>query len=172
MRTKAWASHTLSVLSLFRNRIQPDRIQWSFARDANDHFLFLINCKFLSLLTSPRVYFIGNNFWQVKRVENFVLVSVNSEPSEFSLFQPKGLPLTANWTTTCSHWRIAKKRSKSIRATVRRTGLAYASLNDHAKAKQFYEKAIKLGPYNESFRNNLRIAEEKALEHHQLEKSH
>ena len=45
-----------------------------------------------------------------------------------------------------------------------RMGLAYASLNDHAKAKQFYEKAIELDPHNESFRNNLRIAEEKALE--------
>lgn len=43
-------------------------------------------------------------------------------------------------------------------------GLAYASLNDHIKAKQFYEKAIELDPYNESFRNNLRIAEEKANE--------
>lgn len=43
-------------------------------------------------------------------------------------------------------------------------GLAYASLNDHAKAKQFYEKAIELDPHNESFRNNLRIAEEKARE--------
>lgn len=43
-------------------------------------------------------------------------------------------------------------------------GLAYASLNDHAKAKQFYEKAIELDPHNESFRNNLRIAEEKAQE--------
>jgi len=45
-----------------------------------------------------------------------------------------------------------------------RMGLAYASLNDHAKAKQFYEKAIELDPHNESFRNNLRIAEEKANE--------
>lgn len=45
-----------------------------------------------------------------------------------------------------------------------RMGLAYASLNDHAKAKEFYEKAIELDPHNESFRNNLRIAEEKALE--------
>ena len=45
-----------------------------------------------------------------------------------------------------------------------RMGLAYASLNDHAKAKQFYEKAIELDPNNESFRNNLRIAEEKARE--------
>jgi len=45
-----------------------------------------------------------------------------------------------------------------------RMGLAYASLNDHAKAKQFYEKAIELDPHNESFRNNLRIAEEKARE--------
>ena len=43
-------------------------------------------------------------------------------------------------------------------------GLAYASLNDHIKAKQFYEKAIELDPHNESFRNNLRIAEEKARE--------
>lgn len=43
-------------------------------------------------------------------------------------------------------------------------GLAYASLNDHAKAKSFYEKAIELDPHNESFRNNLRIAEEKAQE--------
>jgi len=45
-----------------------------------------------------------------------------------------------------------------------RMGLAYASLNDHLKAKQFYEKAIELDPHNESFRNNLRIAEEKAQE--------
>lgn len=45
-----------------------------------------------------------------------------------------------------------------------RMGLAYASLNDHIKAKQYYEKAIELDPNNESFRNNLRIAEEKARE--------
>jgi len=45
-----------------------------------------------------------------------------------------------------------------------RMGLAYASLNDHAKAKEFYKKAIELDPNNESFRNNLKIAEEKAIE--------
>lgn len=45
-----------------------------------------------------------------------------------------------------------------------RMGLAYASLNDHIKAKHYYEKAINLDPHNESFRNNLRIAEEKARE--------
>lgn len=43
-------------------------------------------------------------------------------------------------------------------------GLAYASLNDHKRAKELYEKAIELDPQNDSYRNNLRIAEEKIQE--------
>lgn len=42
-----------------------------------------------------------------------------------------------------------------------RMGLAYASLEDHSKAKEAYVKAVELDPTNESYRNNLAIAEEK-----------
>lgn len=41
-----------------------------------------------------------------------------------------------------------------------RMGLAYASLNNHQKAKDAYVKAVELDPSNESYRNNLKIAEE------------
>jgi small glutamine-rich tetratricopeptide repeat-containing protein alpha len=43
-------------------------------------------------------------------------------------------------------------------------GLAYASLNDHHRARDCYKKAVELDPQNESYRNNLRIAEEKVSE--------
>jgi tetratricopeptide (TPR) repeat protein len=43
-------------------------------------------------------------------------------------------------------------------------GLAYASLNDHHRARDCYKKAVELDPQNESYRNNLRIAEEKVAE--------
>lgn len=42
-----------------------------------------------------------------------------------------------------------------------RMGLAYVSLNDHQKAKDAYIKAVELDPENESYRNNLNIAEER-----------
>lgn len=42
-----------------------------------------------------------------------------------------------------------------------RMALAYASLDDHRKARDSYLKAVELDPSNESYRNNLRIAEEK-----------
>lgn len=42
-----------------------------------------------------------------------------------------------------------------------RMALAYASLDDHRKARDAYLKAVELDPTNESYRNNLRIAEEK-----------
>ena len=45
-----------------------------------------------------------------------------------------------------------------------RMGLAYASLNDHQRARDCYKKAIELDPENESYKNNLRIAEEKLAE--------
>jgi small glutamine-rich tetratricopeptide repeat-containing protein alpha len=45
-----------------------------------------------------------------------------------------------------------------------RMGLAYASLNDHHRARDCYKKAVELDPQNESYRNNLRIAEEKVAE--------
>lgn len=45
-----------------------------------------------------------------------------------------------------------------------RMGLAYASLENHQKAKEAYVKAVELDPHNESYRNNLVIAEEKLAE--------
>ncbi|XP_064477204.1 small glutamine-rich tetratricopeptide repeat-containing protein beta-like isoform X2 [Ornithodoros turicata] len=42
-----------------------------------------------------------------------------------------------------------------------RIGLAYASLNEHQKAKESYQKAVELDPDNQSYINNLRVAEEK-----------
>lgn len=45
-----------------------------------------------------------------------------------------------------------------------RKGLAHASLGQHREAKICYEKAAKLDPTNESYINNLHIAEEKLKE--------
>jgi tetratricopeptide (TPR) repeat protein len=45
-----------------------------------------------------------------------------------------------------------------------RMGLAYASLENHQKAKEAYVRAVELDPTNESYRNNLAIAEEKLAE--------
>lgn len=42
-----------------------------------------------------------------------------------------------------------------------RMGLAYVSLNNHKKAKDAYVKAVQLDPENESYQNNLKVAEEK-----------
>lgn len=42
-----------------------------------------------------------------------------------------------------------------------RMGLAYASMHDHQRAKDALSKAVELDPNNESYRNNLKIAEEK-----------
>lgn len=43
-------------------------------------------------------------------------------------------------------------------------GLAYASLNDHHRARDCYKKAAELDPSNESYTTNLSIAEEKIAE--------
>lgn len=45
-----------------------------------------------------------------------------------------------------------------------RMGLAYATLGNHQKAKESYLKAVELDPTNESYQNNLNIAEEKLNE--------
>lgn len=45
-----------------------------------------------------------------------------------------------------------------------RKALAHASLDEHQKAKEAYAKAVELDPNNESYRNNLRIAEERLAE--------
>lgn len=45
-----------------------------------------------------------------------------------------------------------------------RMGLAYASLNDHYRARDCYKKACELDANNESYKNNLAIAEEKVAE--------
>lgn len=42
-----------------------------------------------------------------------------------------------------------------------RMGLAFASQNNHYKARDCYRRALELDPNNESYRNNLRIAEDK-----------
>ncbi|XP_011695245.1 PREDICTED: small glutamine-rich tetratricopeptide repeat-containing protein alpha-like [Wasmannia auropunctata] len=42
-----------------------------------------------------------------------------------------------------------------------RLGLAYSSLDRHKEAKESYEKALAMEPDNESYRNNLQLAEEK-----------
>jgi small glutamine-rich tetratricopeptide repeat-containing protein alpha len=45
-----------------------------------------------------------------------------------------------------------------------RMGLAFASLNDHFQARDCYKKAAELDPQNESYKNNLSIAEEKVAD--------
>lgn len=42
-----------------------------------------------------------------------------------------------------------------------RMGLAYSSLNKHKEAKECYKKALEMEPDNESYKNNLQLAEEK-----------
>jgi tetratricopeptide (TPR) repeat protein len=51
-----------------------------------------------------------------------------------------------------------------------RMGLAYASLNDHLRAKEMYEKAIELDPSNQNYHCNLKIATEK-IEEQQVDRS-
>ena len=43
-------------------------------------------------------------------------------------------------------------------------GLAFSSLNDHYQAKEYYKKAVELDPSNESYANNLKVAQEKIAE--------
>ena len=45
-----------------------------------------------------------------------------------------------------------------------RMGLAFGNLNDHLKSRDCYRKAVELDPTNESYRNNLKIAEDKVAE--------
>ncbi|CAG2121933.1 unnamed protein product, partial [Medioppia subpectinata] len=45
-----------------------------------------------------------------------------------------------------------------------RMGLAFGNLNDHLKSRDCYRKAVELDPSNESYRNNLKIAEDKVAE--------
>ncbi|XP_015122833.1 small glutamine-rich tetratricopeptide repeat-containing protein alpha [Diachasma alloeum] len=42
-----------------------------------------------------------------------------------------------------------------------RLGLAYSSLEKHKEAKESYQKALEMEPDNESYKNNLQLAEEK-----------
>lgn len=42
-----------------------------------------------------------------------------------------------------------------------RLGLAYSSLQKHKEAKESYQKALEMEPDNESYKNNLQVAEEK-----------
>ncbi|XP_017879995.1 small glutamine-rich tetratricopeptide repeat-containing protein alpha-like isoform X2 [Ceratina calcarata] len=42
-----------------------------------------------------------------------------------------------------------------------RLGLAYSSLNKHKEAKEAYQKALEMEPDNDSYKNNLQVAEEK-----------
>lgn len=42
-----------------------------------------------------------------------------------------------------------------------RLGLAYSSLGNHKEAKESYQKALEVEPDNESYKNNLQLAEEK-----------
>lgn len=42
-----------------------------------------------------------------------------------------------------------------------RLGLAYSSLDRHKEAKESYQKALNMEPDNESYKNNLQVAEEK-----------
>lgn len=42
--------------------------------------------------------------------------------------------------------------------------MAYSSINKFQEARDAYKKAVELEPNNESFQNNLRVAEEKVQE--------
>ncbi|XP_050403767.1 small glutamine-rich tetratricopeptide repeat-containing protein alpha [Patella vulgata] len=45
-----------------------------------------------------------------------------------------------------------------------RMGIAYTALNDHESARECYRKALELDPDNQSYQNNLEIAEQKLRE--------
>lgn len=45
-----------------------------------------------------------------------------------------------------------------------RMGLAFSNLNDHYQAREYYKKAVDLDPANESYANNLKVAQEKIAE--------
>ncbi|XP_041358978.1 small glutamine-rich tetratricopeptide repeat-containing protein alpha-like [Gigantopelta aegis] len=45
-----------------------------------------------------------------------------------------------------------------------RLGIAYTAINDHESARECYRKALELDPDNQSYQNNLEIAEQKARE--------
>ncbi|XP_076463228.1 small glutamine-rich tetratricopeptide repeat-containing protein beta-like [Babylonia areolata] len=45
-----------------------------------------------------------------------------------------------------------------------RMGIAYTALNDHEQARECYRKALELDPDNQSYQNNLEIAEQKLRE--------
>lgn len=46
-----------------------------------------------------------------------------------------------------------------------RMGLAYSSLQNYKEAKECFQKAVEMEPDNESYRNNLQLAEEKITQH-------
>nr|KAG5714026.1 hypothetical protein BaRGS_020354 [Batillaria attramentaria] len=45
-----------------------------------------------------------------------------------------------------------------------RMGIAFTALNDHESARECYRKALELDPDNQSYQNNLEIAEQKLRE--------
>lgn len=60
--------------------------------------------------------------------------------------------------------KIALQMDPSYGKAFGRMGLAYSCISKFAEARDAYKKAVELEPSNESFQNNLRVAEEKLRE--------
>lgn len=66
-----------------------------------------------------------------------------------------------NHTLAIKDCHIALSIDPSYSKAYGRLGLAYSSLDRHKEAKESYEKALEMEPDNESYRNNLQLAEDK-----------
>lgn len=66
-----------------------------------------------------------------------------------------------NHTLAIKDCRTALSIDPTYSKAYGRLGLAYSSLERHKEAKESYEKALAMEPDNESYRNNLHLAEER-----------
>ncbi|XP_043467653.1 small glutamine-rich tetratricopeptide repeat-containing protein alpha-like [Leptopilina heterotoma] len=66
-----------------------------------------------------------------------------------------------NFNSVISDCKIALSIDQFYSKAYGRMGLAYSSLQNYKEAKECFQKALEMEPDNESYRNNLQLAEEK-----------
>ncbi|CAN9500846.1 unnamed protein product [Ophioblennius macclurei] len=104
------------------------------------------------------------------KVENFSAaisfyskaIAINPQNAVYYCNRAAALSKLGNYSGAVQDCEAAINIDPNYSKAYGRMGLALSSLNRHSEAVTFYQKALQLDPNNETYRSNMKIAEEKS----------
>ncbi|KAJ8408415.1 hypothetical protein AAFF_G00258290 [Aldrovandia affinis] len=91
-------------------------------------------------------------------------IDINPQNAVYYCNRAAAYSKLGNYTGAVQDCELAITIDPNYSKAYGRMGLALASLNQHAEAVRYYQKALELDPENDTYKSNLKIAEQKMKE--------